>query len=174
MGAATAVFLVLGGVGIVVLAVSLFFGELLHLGHVDVDGLFSVPAMAGFVGALGFAGAIGSSLAGGSGTGAATVGAAVGLAAALPVGWFAARFTRALQTMPTDKTLVPSDLIGASGVIVTPVPASGFGEVRLSIAGQHLKYYAKADRPLATGTAVFVVEAPTETSVVVVETTATP
>jgi membrane protein implicated in regulation of membrane protease activity len=173
VGAATAVFLVLGGVGIVVLAVSLFFGELLHLGDMDVDGLFSVPAMAGFVGALGFAGAIGSSLAGGSGTTATAIGAGVGLAAALPVGWFAARFTRALQTMPTDRTLVASDLIGVSGVVVTPVPAGGYGEVRLAIAGQHLKYNAKADTALATGTAVFVVEAPTETSVVVVETTAT-
>lgn len=174
MGAATAVFLVLGGVGIAVLAASLFFGELLHLGHLDVDGLFSVPAIAGFIGALGFAGAIGSAAAGGSGTGAAAVGAGVGLLAALPVGWFAARFTRGLANMNTDKTLESSDLIGATGVIVTRVPDEGFGEVRLAIAGQHLKYYAKADNALAVGTSVFVVEAPTDTSVIVVETTHTP
>ncbi len=173
MGAATAVFLVIGGVGVIVLAASLFFGELFHIGHVDVDGLFSLPAMAGFVGALGFAGAIGCSLAGGEGATAAAVGASTGLLAAIPVGWLASRFTRALSNMPTDKTLVPDDLIGASGVIVTRVPAGGYGEVRLAIAGQHLKYNAKADTALPAGTAVFVVEAPTETSVIVVETTAT-
>jgi len=173
VGAATAVFLVIGGVGVIVLAVSLFFGELFHIGHVDVDGLFSLPAMAGFVGALGFAGAIGCSLAGGEGATAAAVGAATGLLAAFPVGWLASRLTRALSNMPTDKTLVPDDLIGASGVVVTRVPAGGYGEVRLAIAGQHLKYNAKADTALPAGTAVFVVEAPTETSVIVVETTAT-
>jgi len=167
------VFLMIGGVGVVVLAVSLFFGELFHIGHIDVDGLFSLPAMAGFVGAFGFAGAIGSSLAGGDGTFAAAVGAGTGLVAAFPVGWGAARLTRALSAMPTDKTLVPDDLIGASGVIVTRVPAGGYGEVRLAIAGQHLKYNAKADTALPAGTPVFVVEAPTETSVIVVETTAT-
>jgi len=173
VGAATAVFLVLGGVGIAILAASLFFGELLHLGHVDVDGWFSVPAIAGFIGALGFAGAIGSSLAGGDGMSAAVAGAAVGLMAALPVGWFATRLTRGLANMRTDKTLVPDDLIGASGVVVTPVPAGGYGEVRIAIAGQHLKYNARADSALPTGTAVFVIGAPTETSVIVIETTAT-
>lgn len=173
MGGATAIFLTLGGVGILVLAVSLFFGELLHIGHVDVDGLFSVPALAGFVGALGFAGAIGSALAGGSGSTAAAVGAAVGLAAALPVGWFATWLTRGLSTMRTDKTLASGDLIGASGMVITAVPPGGYGEVRLAVHGQFLKYNAKADSALAAGTAVFVVEAPTETSVVVVETTAT-
>ncbi len=173
MGSATVVFLILGGVGVTVLAASLFFGELLHLGHVDVDGLFSLPALAGFVGALGFAGAIGASLAGGAGTTAATVGAGVGVVAAVPVSWFATRLTRALAGMPTDKTLVPDDLIGASGVVVTRVPAGGYGEVRLAIAGQHLKYNARADTAIAIGANVFVIEAPTETSVVVVETTAT-
>lgn len=174
MGAATVVFLVLGGVGVAILAASLFFGELLHLGHLDVDGLFSVPAVAGFVGALGFAGAIGSAAAGGSGTGAAAVGAVAGLVAALPVGWLATRFTRGLSNMNTDKTLESSDLIGATGVIVTRVPTEGFGEVRLAVAGQHLKYYAKSDSALAVGTSVFVVEAPSDTSVFVVETTHTP
>jgi hypothetical protein len=159
-------------VAIVILAASLLFGELLHLGHADVDGLFSVPVIAGFIGAFGFAGAIGASLAGGEGTGAAVAGTVAGLAAALPVGWFAARFTRGLMSMRTDKTLNSGDLLGASGVVVTRVPAGGYGEVRLSIAGQELKYNARADNPLAVGTPVFVVDAPTETSVVVVETTA--
>ena len=34
--------------------------------------------------------------------------------------------------MPTDGTLTSGDLIGAVGVVITPVPVGGYGEVRLA------------------------------------------
>jgi hypothetical protein len=163
-------FLALGAAGLLILAVSLIFGELLHLGHIDADGPFSVPAVAGFVGALGFAGSLGSLLF--SGVSLSLVsGAVAGLAGAFPVGWLATRITRMLAGLNTDGTPNATSLVGLQGVVVTPVPAGGYGEVRVLLGGQPVKLNAKADAPLATGAAVFVVAAPTETSVVVVETT---
>jgi hypothetical protein len=167
-------FLVIGAVGVVVLAVSLLLGDLLGLGHGDVDGPFSVPAVAGFVGAFGFVGLILAALVPG-GTGAeAGVGAAGGLLAAVPTGWLAIRLTRALAGMPTDATLTSGDLIGATGVVITPIRAGGYGEVSLAVSGQRLKYNARADAPLAAGTPVLVIETPSATSVVVEETAALP
>ncbi|MCW2501945.1 MAG: hypothetical protein JWO79_229 [Actinomycetia bacterium] len=177
MGEVTIGFLVLGAVGVVVLATSLLFGELLHLGHllqlghVDADGPFSAPAVAGFLGALGFAGALGAVAAGGTGPLALALGAAAGLAAAFPTGWLAVRLTRLVSGMNTDATLTSASLVGARGIVVTPVPAAGYGEVRVLVGGQPLKLNARADGPLATGTSVFVVAMPTESSVVVVQTT---
>lgn len=157
-------FLLIGGVGVLLLAAALLLGDLFHI---ELDSSFSVPAVAGFVGAFGFAGALGASL-----TGSTLLAAAIGLAAAIPIGWLVARMTRFLVNMATDGTLTAESLIGSQGIVVTRVPAGGYGEVRVMIGGQPLKLNAKADAPLAAGTAVFVIAAPTESSVVVVETTA--
>ena len=77
---------------------------------------------------------------------------------------------RAAGRMRTDATPTRSDLVGRLGVIVTPIPVQGYGEVRISIGGQPVKLNARADRPVALGAKVFVIEAPTDTSVVVEET----
>src|SRR6266508_1962707 len=104
----TMTFLIIGGLGLAVLAVSLLVGDLLHFGHPDVDGPFSVPAVA--------------------------------------------------------------DLVGTLGVVVTPIPVDGYGEVRVRLGGQPVKLYARSERPLPLGTRVFVIEAPSSTSVLVEET----
>jgi hypothetical protein len=57
--------------------------------------------------------------------------------------------------------------VGATGTVISPVPVGGYGEVRLRVAGQPMKFHARADRPLALGTEVFVIEVPTPTSVLV-------
>jgi membrane protein implicated in regulation of membrane protease activity len=89
----------------------------------------------------------------------------------VPAAWLAWRLARAAREMPTDATPARHHLVGTQGVVVTPVPAgSGYGEVRLRLGGQPMKVYARADRPLPAGARVFVVEAPSETSVVVEET----
>src|SRR5690606_32594511 len=49
MNAATVTFLLIGGIGLVLLVVSLFLGDL----DADADGPFSLPSVAGFVGAFG-------------------------------------------------------------------------------------------------------------------------
>jgi membrane protein implicated in regulation of membrane protease activity len=169
---ATLVFLVIGGLGVLVLAVALFGGEFLHFGHVDLDsGLWSTEALAGFVGAFGFAGAIANELLGGHGTAAAFGGATVGALAAVPTAYLAVRLSRAARNMHTDATPTRTDLVGTLGVVVTPIPRQGYGEVRVRLGGQPVKLNARADRSLPMGAHVFVVEAPSETSVVVEETT---
>jgi membrane-bound ClpP family serine protease len=169
MDPVTTTFLIVGAVGLGVLALSLLIGDLLHFGHPDLDGPFSLPAVAGFVGAFGFAGAIGARL--GAGT-IAAIGAAcvVGLLAAVPTAWFAVKLARAASSMRTDATPTRSDLVGTVGVVVTPIPSDGYGEVRVRLLGQPVKLNARADHPIPMGRHIFVIAAPSSTSVLVEET----
>jgi membrane protein implicated in regulation of membrane protease activity len=164
-------FLVTGGVGVLVLLLALVLGEFGDLGHGDADGPFSLPAIAAFIGGIGFGGAAVTALLPEL-PGAATVLLAVlgGLLIAFPLTAGAVRLSAALRDMPTEPTLTGSRLLGAQGVVVSGVPAGGLGEVRLSVAGQQLKYHARSDVPLPAGTPVYVVDALTDTSVEVVST----
>ncbi|WP_324275086.1 hypothetical protein [Blastococcus brunescens] len=85
------VFFVIGALGLVVLLLSLFVGELgdLGIGDVDADGPFSVPAIAALLGGAGFGGAAATSLLPEDlpdGV-AAVLALAVGLAVAVPLAW---------------------------------------------------------------------------------------
>ena len=164
--------LAVGGVGLVVLLLAFVFGDL-DVG--DADGPFSVPAIAAFVGGVGFGGAAVTALLPDL-PGAVTVLIALlgGLVVALPLAAGAIRLSAALRDMPTEPTLTPDRLLGAQGVVVSGVPAGGLGEVRLTVAGQQLKYHARSDVALPTGTPVYVVDTPTETSVQVVSTAPEP
>lgn len=166
MSQVTTVFLIIAAVGIGVLAISLLVGDLVHFGHPDVDGPFSLPAVAGFVGAFGLAGAVGSRL---GDSRAVAIGAAVlvGLLAAVPTAWFAVRLARAASAMHTDATPTREDFVGTTGVVVSPIPHEGYGEVRVLLGGQPVKLNARAARPMALGTRILVIEAPTPTSVIV-------
>ena len=168
-----AVFLVIGVLGVVVLLLSLFVGELGELGmDVDGDGPFSVPAVAALLGGIGFGGAAAVSVLPESLPDAVTalLALAVGLGVAVPLAWGAVRLSRALKDMPTQPTLTRHSLVGAQGVVVSAVPSPGYGEVRLTLAGQQLKFSARSDLPLPTGTPVYVVEALSDTAVEVVST----
>jgi membrane protein implicated in regulation of membrane protease activity len=167
----TLAFLVIGGIGVAILAVSLLVGDLSGIGHPDAGGAFSVASVAGFVGAFGFAGAIADVLVPGRTTGL-LAGVVVGLLAAVPTAWFAVRLGRWAMSMRTDPTPTSADLVGTTGVVVTPIPVDGYGEVRVTLAGQPVKLYAKADHPLPRGAHVFVIATPSPTSVFVEETPA--
>ena len=160
-------FLVIGGIGVVILALSVLIGDLFHFGHPDAAGPFSVPAVAGFIGAFGFAGA---AVAAATGSDGLLVPVAAGAVAAVPTAWLATRLARFAMNMRTDATPTQSDMVGTTGVVVTPIIGNGYGEVRISLGGQPLKVSARADKPLALGTRVFVVEATSPTSVIVEET----
>lgn len=134
-------------------------------GHGGLD--LSLPVIAGFLGALGFGGAIASVPLGGHGPLTVLAAAVIGLAVAVPMGWLAGRIVRAAIDMPTDATPASTDLLGASGVVVTPVPTSGYGEVRVTVAGTPMKLNARCDQPLDLGTRIFVIEVPSPTSVLV-------
>jgi membrane protein implicated in regulation of membrane protease activity len=167
-----AVFLLVGALGVVVLLLSLFAGELGEFGHADADGPFSVPAIAALLGGVGFGGAAAVSVLPEAlpDAGTALLALAVGVVVAVPLAWGAVRLSRALRDMPTQETLTRHHLPGAQGVVVSAVPAGGFGEVRLSLAGQHLKFAARSDVPLPAGTPVYVVDALSDTAVQVVST----
>jgi membrane protein implicated in regulation of membrane protease activity len=167
-------FLVIGALGLAVLLLSLFLGELgeLGIGDVDADGWFSVPAAAALLGGIGFGGAAATSLLPQALPDAVTalLALAVGLAVAVPLAWGAVRLSRALKDMPTQETLTRHHVVGTQGVVVSAVPSAGLGEVRLTLAGQQLKFFARSDLPLPAGTPVYVVEALSETAVQVVST----
>lgn len=162
MGGATVPFLVIGGVGVLLLALSLLGVQLF-----DLDGLVPLEAVAAGMATFGFAAAIGNEITDAR-TGLALLGVAgIGVLAAIPAGWLAIRLSHAAQRMPTDATPSREDLLGLLGVVVTPVPAHGYGEVRVTLGGQPVKLYASADRPIPAGDHVFVITASSETSVVV-------
>jgi membrane protein implicated in regulation of membrane protease activity len=169
MSAVTVTFLLIGGLGVLLLGLTLFGGDLVPLG--DDDGPLSIPSIAGFVGAFGFGGAIAAALTGGSAMVALVVALIVGVGVAIPAAWGTLLLARAAARMRTDATPTRSDLVGRVGVIVTPIPNQGYGEVRVTIGGQPVKLNAKSDKPVALGARVFVIEAPSDTSVVVEETT---
>jgi membrane protein implicated in regulation of membrane protease activity len=174
MDATAWAFLVVGGLGVLVLLVSLLVGEIgeLGLGDVDADGPFSLPALAALVGGVGFGGLAATAVLPDALPPTLTVllALAAGLVVAVPLAWGAVRLSRALRTMPTQETLTRHHLLGAQGVVVSAVPSSGFGEVRLSVAGQQLKFSARSEVPLPAGTPVYVVDTLSDTAVEVVST----
>jgi len=161
-------FLGLGIAGVVLLVLSLVFDGVLEglFGGVDaLDGLFdgwlSLPVVAGFVSMLGFSGAIVMGSTGLGATGATAVGVPAGVAA----GWLAYRLSRALMSDRSGAAPRDDDLIGASGSVVTAIPADGYGEVLVHLAGQPVKFAAKSANPVARGAEVWVAEMLSQTAV---------
>ena len=161
-------FLGLGVAGLVLLVLSLLFDGVLEgvLDGFDVglDGLLSLPVIAGFMSMLGFAGAITLGTTG-LGTGAAAV---TGVLAGVCAGWLTWKLSRALMR-DDDAQAVPrgEDLVGTSGSVVTGIPADGYGEVLLYPGGQPTKFAAKSSSPVTRGTEVWVESVLSATSVTV-------
>ncbi|MFE6228280.1 MULTISPECIES: hypothetical protein [unclassified Streptomyces] len=158
-------FLGLGIGGLVLLVLSLVFDGVLE-GVLDglgggLDGFLSLPVIAGFVSSLGFTGAI---VLGTTGTGAG-VATGAGVVTGVAAAWLTWRFSRALMRDGAAPAPRGEDLTGTSGAVVTAIPAGGYGEVLLYLAGQPVKYAAKADAPVARGTEVWVESVLSTTSV---------
>ncbi|MDN3027242.1 hypothetical protein [Streptomyces sp. S.PB5] len=161
-------FLGLGIAGVVLLVLSLVFDGVLEglFDGVDaldglIDGWLSLPVVAGFVSMLGFSGAI---VMGSTGLGA--IGAiAVGVPAGVATGGLAYRLSRALMSDRSGAAVRDDDLIGVSGSVVTAIPADGYGEVLVHLAGQPVKLAAKSPTPVARGAEVWVAEALSQTAV---------
>ena len=154
--------MLIGLAGLVFLVMSFvvddIFGDLLDFG----DGYVSGPAVATFLTAFGFAGALAD--AGEWGTVPAV---GVGLGAGVLFGALAAVATRAFMHMRTDATPATSHLTGLEGIVVTPIPQDGVGEVSVKVGGVPAKISARSSSPLATGTQVTIVQAVSPTSVIV-------
>jgi membrane protein implicated in regulation of membrane protease activity len=56
-------------------------------------------------------------------------------------------------------------LAGVRGVVTAAIPLGGFGEIRVRVAERSLRLNARADRPLALGAGVVVVEQIDESTV---------
>lgn len=165
-------FLIVGGLGILLLVVALLVGDIGELLSADADGPFSFPAIAAFVGGMGFVGSVPAAIIDGSlGQGLTVlISGGVGLLGALPLAWGALRLTAGLMKMRTDPTLTEAGLAGAIGAVITPIPAGGYGEVRIRVQGQNLKYSARSHEPLPIGTPIYVTDALSPTSVEVIST----
>ncbi|MET9134390.1 hypothetical protein [Streptomyces antibioticus] len=161
-------FLGLGFTGVALLALSLVFDGILE-GVFDgaLDGLFdgwlSLPVIAGFTAMLGFGGAFAMGAASAGPVGATAVGTVLGAGTA----WTTYRFSRALMRGRTAVAPRGDDLVGTAGRVVTAIPAGGYGEVLLRLAGQPVKCAARSAVAIARGTEVWVEAAPSATSVVV-------
>ncbi|MFJ9917216.1 hypothetical protein [Actinacidiphila glaucinigra] len=159
-------FLGLGIAGLVVLALALVLDGVLDglfEGLGGLDGLLSLPVIAGFVSMLGFTGAI---VLGTTGLGTAFA-AAAGVAAGGFAGWLTWRFSRSLMRGGASAAPRGDDLIGGTGTVVTAIPADGYGEVLAYLAGQPVKLAARSTVPLARGSRVWVEAALSATSVAV-------
>jgi len=186
----TITFLIVGGFGLFLLASSVLFGSHFHLGHAHfhlhlpfhfrthgggahpaTDAALSLPSIAGFIGAFGFGGAIAAQLLPGHSALGASL---IGLAVAVPTAWGAARLTRAAMDMRTDATPTQLDVVGSIGIVIREIPRDGYGEVRVSFAGQLMKFHARAAVPLSAGAPIMVIDAPSTTSVIVESTAALP
>ncbi|WP_203566658.1 hypothetical protein [Aestuariimicrobium ganziense] len=149
------VFMVIGVIGALVLLLSLVIGDIgdVDFGH-DWDfgaDLFSIAALAGFAGAFGFGAALVESL-----TGQTWLGVLAGVLVGAVIAWLVARLTRALKTGGTAGTVRTSNLVGLEGVVLSSIPAGGFGEVRIRAHGQQLKLNARSEAALETGQRVWV------------------
>ncbi|MFF2522623.1 hypothetical protein [Streptomyces liangshanensis] len=150
-------FLGLGVGGIALLILSLVLDGVLEGAFGGVlngffDGLLSLPVIAGFVSMLGFCGAIVLGTTDLGVVAAVAAGAVAGAVAAV-LTW---RFSRALMRSETTATPRGDDLLGTSGTVVTPIPASGYGEVLLRLGGQPVKFAAKSREPVGYGAEVWV------------------
>jgi membrane protein implicated in regulation of membrane protease activity len=182
MSAVSLAFLGLGGLSLLLLLASLRFRHLGRLGHLGHLGRFShrlrlpgrrrsqglsLPVTSGFLGGFGFGGAIAIEVTHRSGPAALLVGAVAGVVVGVPLAWAAGRFVAAVAGMHTDATPESAGVVGAIGVVISEIPVGGLGQVRLSYAGQPMKFNARADGPLALGVRVLVIGVPTPTSVLV-------
>lgn len=147
-------FLIIGGVGLLLVLLALVVGDLLDgLLNLDVLGgdLFSFSSIAAFIGAFGFGGAIGLALIANVAF-AVVVGVVIGGLAA----WGAVALTRTLKQGESAASFRSDSMIGFPGTVITAIPADGYGEIRISAGGHVRKLSAKAALPIGPGQEVWV------------------
>lgn len=168
-----AAFLVIGSLGLAIVVLSLVLGEFLEGVFegfdidvdfdVDADGLFSTPVIGSFLAAFGFGAAL-VMYATNAGAGVAALG---GVGSGIVMGGVALAITRAFMRMPTDANVNTRDLVGKAGVVISPIPEGGLGEVTVRHAGHLLKLHARADGALPAGTPIWVLAVTSPSSVFV-------
>lgn len=153
----------------VLVLLALIIGDLLDgLFHLDVLGgdLFSFSSIAAFVGSFGFGGALGLGL-----TSSPLAGVVIGLVIGSLAAWGAVALTKALKSGEDAAGFRSESMIGHSGIVITPIPGEGYGEIRLSVGGHVRKLSAKSAQPVAAGQEVWVSSILSPTAVEVTPTT---
>ena len=156
--------LVIGGIGIVLLLVSLVVGDFLD-GVLDFGGdLFGIEAIAGFLGAFGFAGALTM-----DGTDSMGASIAVGLVAGALLGALAGWATSRLKRGGDEANVRSANLVGVSGTVISAIPSEGYGQVSVTVAGHITNLNARCPGGLPAGTPVTVTAVLSPTSVSVAQ-----
>lgn len=169
MNPATLNFLVIGALGALIVAASLVLGDRLPFAQADADGLRSPEVAGGFAAAFGFAGALAYELLSGRTTVPALTAAAIGVVVAVPTAYAAWRLRRAARGTPAASSSTRDELVGKRGLVVTPIPLDGYGEVRLRLGRRPVKFKATSTVSIPIGTHVFVVDVSDDTRIVVEE-----
>lgn len=159
-----AAFWVLAVGGLAALLLGTLFDGVLDLGNLVPDAdWFSVPALGGFCAVLGFTGILTTTL--GLPTAAALV---IGLVAGALAFYAVLRLTRLLRRDDTEGVTSREQLVGLTATVVSDVPADGYGEVSVVLAGTSSKFSARSEgTPIPRGTDVLVLEALSDTAVLV-------
>jgi len=124
----------------------------------DIMGWLPVTSLRFWTFCLGFGGAVGALLTWRAVASQAVVGGVAGV-----VGWASGvasvAVLRALRSGSVDSSVEPTDLVGASGVVVVPIAAGDIGKVRFEAKGRQLDVIAVSDdgAAVASGTKVVVV-----------------
>jgi len=156
-------FLVIGGIGVVLLFVSLVAGDLLEgiFGGLGGD-LLSGAALSAFVGAFGFAAALAYDVFDSTG-----VAIGVGVVAGVAIGALASWFTLKLNKGGDEANVRTADLTGRVATVLTDIPADGYGEITMVASGHRTKLNAKSAAPLEAGTKVTITAVLSATAVMV-------
>ena len=160
-------YIVIGSIGLGLVVLSLFVGEIFDsvFDSFDIDGggIFSTPVIGAFLAAFGFGAALIIYTAK-VGPGLSALG---GLASGVVVGGIALAMTRSLMNMPTDGPVRSSGLAGRTATVVTRIPEDGYGEISVTYAGQYMKVSARAPEPIPAGVRVVITDVTSASSVVV-------
>lgn len=156
-------FLTIGIIGLVALAASAIFDDVL-------DGVFGLDlpflsghAIAAATAMFGFVAYLTDNA--GWGT-AATLGTSV--AVAVLVGGLLGQVVRVLRRDATDETPSSSTIVGVQGYVTAAIAPGQYGQVALTLFGHPMRYTAMADESIAAGEPVEVAASLSSTSVRVV------
>lgn len=155
-------FLVIGGIGILLLLITLVLGDVLDGAFEFGPELISGPAVAAFLGAFGFGGAL--ALGAGSSVGVAI---AVGLGVGVLLGAGAGFVSAQLHKGGDESNVRTTSLVGRDASVVTAIPEGGFGTISIVASGHITNLNARAQEPLAPGTPVVISAVLSATSVAV-------
>ncbi len=158
-------FVIIGGIGALLLLISLVFDDVLD-GLLPDGDFLSLPSIAAAMVAFGFGTAILDQQVGLPISAAMGGGALVAVVAAIG----AVRASRAALGMATDATPTSNDLLGATGRVITEIPSGSTGQVLVRLGGQPVKLTAltgPTGPTLPTGTDIVVVSVESSTKVTV-------